>query len=269
MIVPAPASSAAPTASFVRSVPLRVIPRLDIKAPNLVKGIRLEGLRVIGDPADHAQRYFEQGADELMYQDIVASLYGRNSLIDLVRKTAERIFIPLTVGGGIRSIADIQALLRAGADKVCLNTAAVARPELITEAASTFGSQCVVIAIETIRQPNGTWKAFTDNGREHTGLDAYDWARRAVDLGAGELLLTSVDHEGTKQGFDLDFNKCLATTVGVPVVAHGGAGSAEHVAEVANLGVDGIAIASVLHYRQTTVGELKKSLAGSGVEVRP
>ena len=269
MIVPAPASSAAPTAPFVRSVPLRVIPRLDIKAPNLVKGIRLEGLRVIGDPADHAQRYFEQGADELMYQDIVASLYGRNSLIDLVRKTAERIFIPLTVGGGIRSIADIQALLRAGADKVCLNTAAVARPELITEAASTVGSQCVVIAIETIRQPNGTWKAFTDNGREHTGLDAYDWARRAVDLGAGELLLTSVDHEGTKQGFDLDFNKCLATTVGVPVVAHGGAGSAEHVAEVANLGVDGIAIASVLHYRQTTVGELKKSLAGSGVEVRP
>ena len=262
---PAPSTAAAP---FVRSVPLRIIPRLDIKAPNLVKGIRLEGLRVIGDPADHAQRYYEQGADELMYQDIVASLYGRNSLIDLVRKTAERIFIPLTVGGGIRSIADIQALLRAGADKVCLNTAAVARPELITEAASTFGSQCVVIAIETIRQPNGTWKAFTDNGREHTGLDAYDWARRAVDLGAGELLLTSVDHEGTKQGFDLDFNKRLATTVGVPVVAHGGAGSAAHVAEVANLGVDGVAIASVLHYHQTTVGELKKSLAGSGVEVR-
>ena len=265
---PTPASNAALAAPFLRSVPLRIIPRLDIKAPNLVKGIRLEGLRVIGDPADHAQRYFEQGADELMYQDIVASLYGRNSLIDLVRKTAERIFIPLTVGGGIRSIADIHALLRAGADKVCLNTAAVARPELITEAASTFGSQCVVIAIETIRQPNGTWEAFTDNGREHTGLDAYDWALRAVDLGAGELLLTSVDHEGTKQGFDLNFNKRLATTVGVPVVAHGGAGSAAQVAEVANLGVDGVAIASVLHYHQTTVGELKKSLAGSGVEVR-
>jgi cyclase len=254
---------------FVRTAPLRVIPRLDIKAPNLVKGIRLEGLRVIGDPADHAQRYFEQGADELMYQDIVASLYGRNSLTDLVRKTAERIFIPLTVGGGIRSVTDIQALLRAGADKVCLNTAAVARPEFITEAASTFGSQCVVIAIETIRQPNGSWKAFTDNGREHTGLDAYDWARKAVDLGAGELLLTSVDREGTKKGFDLEFIKRLATTVGVPVVAHGGAGSAAHVAEVANLGVDGVAIASVLHYKHNTVGDLKSALANASVAVRP
>ena len=262
----APSSSAAPVA---RTAPLRVIPRLDIKAPNLVKGIRLEGLRVIGDPADHAQRYFEQGADELMYQDIVASLYGRNSLTDLVRRTAERIFIPLTVGGGIRSVTDIQALLRAGADKVCINTAAVARPEFITEAATTFGSQCVVVAIETIRQPNGSWEAFTDNGREHTGLDAYDWARRAVDLGAGELLLTSVDREGGKKGFDLEFIRRLATTVGVPVIAHGGAGSAAHVAQVAGLGVDGVAIASVLHYKQTTVGELKQALGTAGVGVRP
>jgi len=196
-------------------------------------------------------------------------LYGRNSLTELVRKTAERIFIPLTVGGGIRSVTDIQALLRAGADKVCLNTAAVARPELISEAASTFGSQCVVVAIETIRQPSGAWKAFTDNGREHTGLDAYDWARRVVDLGAGELLLTSVDRDGTKKGFDLEFIKRLAATVGVPVVAHGGAGSAAHVAEVANLGVDGVAIASWLHYKHSTVGALKQELASAGVEVRP
>lgn len=253
----------------VRRAPLRIIPRLDIKAPNLVKGIRLEGLRVIGDPADHAQRYFEQGADELMYQDIVASLYGRNSLTELVRKTAERIFIPLTVGGGIRSVADIQNLLRAGADKVCLNTAAVARPALISEAASTFGSQCIVIAIETIRQTNGSWEAFTDNGREHTGLDAYDWARRAVDLGAGELLLTSVDREGTKKGFDVEFIKRLATTVGVPVVAHGGAGSAAQVAEVANLGVDGVAIASLLHYKLSTISDLKRELTNAHIEVRP
>jgi cyclase len=262
--VPAPAA-----APMIRTAPLRVIPRLDIKAPNLVKGIRLEGLRVIGDPADHAQRYFEQGADELMYQDIVASLYGRNSLTELVRRTAERIFIPLTVGGGIRSVSDIQGLLRAGADKVCLNTAAVARPELISEAASTFGTQCIVVAIETIRQPDGSWEAFTDNGREHTGLDAYDWARRVVDLGAGELLLTSVDREGTKKGFDLEFIRRLATTVDVPVVAHGGAGSAAQVAEAARLGVDGVAIASLLHYRLSTIGELKAGLTAAGIAVRP
>jgi cyclase len=269
MSTPAASESRVTNLPVVRRAPLRIIPRLDIKAPNLVKGIRLEGLRVIGDPADHAQRYFEQGADELMYQDIVASLYGRNSLTELVRKTAERIFIPLTVGGGIRSVADIQNLLRAGADKVCLNTAAVARPALISEAASTFGSQCIVIAIETIRQTNGSWEAFTDNGREHTGLDAYDWARRAVDLGAGELLLTSVDREGTKKGFDVDFIKRLATTVGVPVVAHGGASSAAQVAEVAGLGVDGVAIASLLHYKWSTISELKRELTNAGVEVRP
>lgn len=249
-------------------MPLRLIPRLDIKAPNLVKGIRLEGLRVIGDPAEHAVRYFEQGADELMYQDIVASLYERNSLADLVRKTAERIFIPLTVGGGIRTTADIQNLLRAGADKVCINTAAVKRPAFITEAATTFGSQCVVVAIETIRQNDGHWEAFTDNGREHTGLDAYDWARRAVDLGAGELLLTSVDREGTKKGFDLEFIQRLATSVGVPVIAHGGPGTPAHLVEAAKLGVDGVAVASLLHYKQATVDELKNHLASAGIAVR-
>jgi len=249
-------------------MPLRIIPRLDIKAPNLVKGIRLEGLRVIGNPADHAQRYFEQGADELIFQDIVASLYGRNSLADLVRESASRIFIPLTVGGGIRSCADIHALLRAGADKVCINTAAMGRPEFITEAARSFGSQCIVIAVETIRQVDGSWKAFTDNGREHTGLDAYDWARRAVDLGAGELILTSVDREGGRKGFDLEFIARLARTVGVPVVAHGGAGSIADVAAVAALGVDGVAVASILHYKQVAVGDLKTGLAAAGVEVR-
>ena len=251
-----------------RTIPLRIIPRLDIKAPNLVKGIRLEGLRVLGDPAVYAQQYYEAGADELMYQDIVASLYGRNSLTDLVRRTSERVFIPLTVGGGIRTVMDIQGLLRAGADKVCLNTAAVARPELISEAASTFGSQCIVIAIETIRQPDGTWKAFTDNGREHTGLDAYDWARRAVDLGAGELLLTSVDREGTKKGFDLEFIKRLAKTVSVPVVAHGGAGCEQHIIEAAKLGVDGVAVASLFHYKNKSITDLKKALANAEIEVR-
>lgn len=249
-------------------MPLRIIPRLDIKAPNLVKGMKLEGLRVIGDPAEHAIRYAEQGADELMYQDIVASLYNRNSIADLVRKTAERIFIPLTVGGGIRTIADIQNLLRAGADKVCINTEAMKRPTFITEAATTFGSQCVVVAIETIRQLNGTWHAFTDNGRGRTGLDAYDWALKAVELGAGELLLTSVDREGMRKGFDIDFIKRLAKAVDIPVIAHGGAGNAQHLADVAALGVDGIALASVLHYKTSTVGDLKRDLAQCGHEVR-
>jgi cyclase len=248
--------------------PLRIIPRLDIKAPNLVKGIRLEGLRVIGDPAEFAERYFRQGADEIIYQDIVASLYGRSSIVDLVRATAEQIFVPLTVGGGIRSQSDIQQLLRAGADKVCINTAAVQRPEFISEAARSFGSQCITVAVETIRQRDGSWKAFTDNGREHTGLDAYDWAKRAVELGAGELLLTSVDKEGTGKGFDLDFVKRLARSVGVPVVAHGGAGSVDDLQAVADTGVDGIAVASLLHYEKTTVAEMKAGLAASGVAVR-
>jgi len=249
-------------------MPLRIIPRLDIKAPNLVKGIHLEGLRVIGNPADHAQRYFEQGADELIFQDIVASLYGRNSLADLVRESASRIFIPLTVGGGIRSCADIHALLRAGADKVCINTAAMARPEFISEAARSFGSQCVVVALETIRQPDGRWEVFTNNGRQRTGLEAYDWAMRAVDLGAGELLLTSVDQEGTCRGLDLNLIRRLARAVPVPVVAHGGVGSTAHILEAAQLGIDGVALAHLLHYRKKTLHDIKQELIASGMEVR-
>lgn len=249
-------------------MPLRLIARLDIKAPNLVKGVRLEGLRVIGDPAEHAARYVAQGADEIHYQDIVASLYNRNSIADLVRATAERIFVPLTVGGGVRSVADIRALLRAGADKVCINTAAVHRPEFIREAASTFGSQCVVVAIEAIRQAPGRWEAFTDNGREHTGLDARDWARRAVELGAGEILLTSVDREGTAKGMDLDFIRTVGADLPVPVVAHGGAGDPAHLPAAAALGVDAIAVAHLLHYGKATVGQLKQALADAGHLVR-
>jgi imidazole glycerol-phosphate synthase subunit HisF len=222
----------------VSSTPLRIIPRLDIKAPNLVKGMKLEGLRVIGDPTEYAQRYVDQGADELLYQDIVASLYNRNSLADLVQRTAERIFVPLTVGGGIRSVLDIQNLLRAGADKICINTAAIARPAFITEAASTFGSQCIVVALETIRQRDGTWKCFTDNGRQPTGLDAYDWAQRAVELGAGELLFTSVDREGMKKGFELDVAERIAKQVGVPVIVHGGAGKPDDLVAAARAGVN-------------------------------
>jgi len=249
-------------------MPIRIIPRLDIKAPNLVKGVQLEGLRVMGDPAVYAQTYFEQGADEIYYQDIVASLYNRSSIVDLVRKTAEMIFVPLTVGGGIRTVKDIQTLLRAGADKISINTAAVGRPELLLESARVFGTQCIVVAIETIRQRDGRWEVFTNNGRDRTGLDAYDWAMRCVELGAGELLLTSVDREGTMKGFDLEFISLLARRVDVPVVAHGGAGKLQDFVEVARLGVDGIAVAALLHYKKCTVAEIKQHLAAAGLEVR-
>lgn len=249
-------------------MPLRIIPRLDIKAPNLVKGVRLEGLRVMGKPEDFASRYFADGADELHYQDIVASLYGRSNIVDLIKETAEHIFVPLTVGGGIRTLSDIQQILRAGADKVCLNTAATMRPEFITEAAKSFGAQCVVVGIETIRQADGRWKVFTDNGREPTGMDAYDWAMRAVDLGAGELLLTSVDREGTFKGFEFEFIQQIAPRVPVPVVAHGGAGTLDDFVKAAKAGVDGVAVAGVLHYNKLTVKDIKRHLVAEGVEVR-
>jgi cyclase len=247
---------------------VRIIPRLDIKPPNLVKGIHLEGFRVIGDPAEHAVRYYQQGADELLYIDIVASLYGRNSIIDLVERTAEQIYVPLTVGGGIRSVQDIHKLLRAGADKVAINTGAVRNPGFISEAAKVFGSQCVVVSIEAIRQTDGTWEAFTDNGREHTGLDAVAWAKRAVDLGAGEILLTSVDREGTRKGFDLDLIAAVGPNLPVPVIACGGAGSIDHVAEAVRAGADAVTVAGLLHYKMETIDTLKQGLAERGVDVR-
>src|SRR6478609_312410 len=195
---------------------IRLIPRLDIKGPNLIKGIHLEGLRKIGDPQEHARRYYEQGADELIYMDIVASLYGRNSLVDIISRTARDVFIPMTVGGGVRSVDDVRELLRAGADKVAINTAAVRRPELITEVSQAFGSQCMVLSIEAKRTTGGKWTAYTDNGREHTGLDVVEWARRGVELGAGEIMLTSVDQEGTRKGFDVELVRQVSTAASVP-----------------------------------------------------
>jgi cyclase len=246
----------------------RIIPRLDIKAPNVVKGVHLEGLRVIGDPAEHAIRYYEQGADEILYVDIVASLYERNSLADLVSQTADQIFIPLTVGGGIRTVDDIHRLLRAGADKVAINTAAVRDPRFISEAARIFGSQCIVISIQAMRRRQGSWEAFTDNGREHTHLDAVGWAKRAVELGAGEVLLTSVDQEGTRKGFDLDLIAAVGPHVDVPVIACGGAGTIDDVSAALLQGADAVAIASLLHYRHETIQTLKTGLASRGIEVR-
>lgn len=228
---------------------IRIIPRLDIKGQNLVKGIHLEGLRVLGKPEDFARHYYECGADELMYQDVVASLYGRNSLHDIISRTAKNVFIPLTVGGGLRTIKDIKEVLRAGADRVSLNTSAIKNPEFIKEASEKFGSSTIVISIEAIRQPDGRYLAYTDNGREHTGVEVFEWAKRVEELGAGEIVITSVDKEGTGLGYDIELTKKIANAVSIPVVASGGAGNLEHIKKVIVEGkVDAVAIASILHY---------------------
>ncbi len=244
---------------------IRIIPRLDIKGPNLVKGIHLEGLRVLGDPDAFARYYYENGADELMYQDVVASLYERNSLHEIVRKTARQLFIPLTVGGGIRTLTDIRDVLRAGADKVCLNTAAVRNPELVRAASRAFGSSTIVVAVEAIKQPGptGRYEAFTENGREATGLEAVEWATRLAEMGAGELIITSVDREGTGLGFDGALIRAIADAVSIPVIAHGGAGCLDHVIDVCQQGhAHAVALSSLLHYEFITHPEYQPPGAG-------
>jgi len=248
---------------------VRVIARLDIKAPNLVKGVHLEGLRVMGVPSEFSERYYLGGADEIIYQDIVASLYGRNNILDLVKDTAINVFIPMTIGGGIRSIEDARAALRAGGDKVSINTAATKSPELIKELAKTFGSQCVVVTIESIRGSDGIHRVFTDNGREDTGLETCSWAEQVEKLGAGEILITSVDREGTFKGFDINLIKNISERVNVPIIAHGGAGSPEDVVSAIRDGhADAVAIAGILHYEHFSIFDIKKALADAGYEVR-
>jgi len=247
----------------------RVIARLDVKGPNLVKGIHLEGLRVMGDPQRFAQRYYAEGADEILYVDIVASLYGRNSILEVVRRTAAAVFVPMTVAGGLRRLDDVRDALRSGADKVAINTAAVARPELIREVTLAFGSQCMVLSIQTKKIAPDRWEAYTDNGRERSGRDALEWACQGVELGAGELLVTSVDHEGTQKGMDLEFLARVTALVDVPVIAGGGAGTPEHACRaITEAGADAVAVASMLHYGKHTVGEIKARLAQAGVPVR-
>lgn len=240
---------------------VRIIPRLDIKGPNLVKGIHLEGLRVLGTPADFAKYYYEQGADELMFMDVVASLYDRNSLDEIISETAKHIFIPITVGGGIRTIGDIHKALRAGADKVSINTAAIKDPDFIRRACREFGSSTIVVAIEAIRQAGDKYFAFTDNGREYTGVEVVEWAKKVQDCGAGELVITSVDNEGTGKGFDLNLIRSVAEVVSIPVIAHGGAGSLNDVKSLLQSEiVDAIALASVLHYDAIKV--LQSNMSG-------
>jgi imidazole glycerol-phosphate synthase subunit HisF len=248
---------------------IRIIPRLDIKGPNLIKGVRLEGLRVVGDPHEFALRYYQEGADELIYMDIVASLYGRNNLSEIVSRAADRIFIPITVGGGIRSVDDARHILRSGADKIAINTAAVARPELISEVAHHFGSQAMVLSVEAKQIADGKWEAYTDNGRERTGLDVVDWVKKGVALGAGEVLITSVDREGTKKGFDTHLVKSVSDSVEVPVIASGGMGKEEDLVDVVlSGGVQAVAIADVLHYRRQSMADLRSAARAEGLSVR-
>jgi cyclase len=248
---------------------IRLIARLDIKGPNLIKGIHLEGLRVIGSPNEHALRYYEQGADELIYMDCVASLYGRNNLREIVRSAAQDVFVPMTVGGGIRSVEDVADLLRCGADKVAVNTAAVANPKLITEIARRFGSQCTVLSIEAKQTAPERWEAYTNNGREPTGLDVIEWVKRGVELGAGEVLLTSVDREGTRRSFDVPLVRAVTTEVSVPVIASGGMGKPEDLVEVVQQAeADAVAMADILHYRRATLGAVRRVALDAGLHVR-
>jgi imidazole glycerol-phosphate synthase subunit HisF len=248
---------------------VRLIARLDIKGHNLIKGIHLEGLRVIGAPNEYALRYYQQGADELIYMDCVASLYGRNSLGDIIQNAARDVFVPMTVGGGIRSVEDATNLLRCGADKVAVNTAAVANPKLISDISRCFGSQCTVLSIEARQVGPDQWEALTDNGRERTGLDVIDWVKKGVELGAGEVLLTSVDREGTRKGFDVPLIQAVAQEVSVPVIASGGMGKSEDTIDAVLEGkADAIAMADILHYGRATIGDIRNVAISANIEVR-
>ncbi len=249
---------------------IRLIARLDVKDENLVKGIQFEGLRKLGNPNEFAKRYYFDGIDEILYVDIVASLYNRNNLSSIVKKTVNDVFIPVCVGGGLRSIDDIREILSMGADKVAVNTAAIKRPELITEVANTFGSQCIVLSIQAkkSRTQEGKWEAYYDNGRAHSGFDVIKWAKRGVDLGAGEILLTSVDNEGLQRGMDPDLVEQVSKAVSVPVIFGGGVGCAKDIVESAQAGADAVACASVLHYEKATVQNLKRDIRNHGIEVR-
>ena len=249
----------------------RIIPCLDVDRGRVVKGVKFVGIRDAGDPAACARAYHEQGADELVFLDITASAEARPILLEVVRKTAEEVFLPLTVGGGIRSVENARELLRAGADKVSLNTAAVERPDLITEVAEAFGCQCVVLAVDARRRAGGGWEVTTHGGRTPTGKDVLEWIEEGAKRGAGEILLTSMDADGTKEGYDLELTRKVSRAVGVPVIASGGAGKKEHFAEVLGEegGADAALAASLFHFGELTVPEVKRYLQERGIAVRP
>ncbi len=255
-------------------VAVRVIPCLDVDAGRVVKGVNFENLRDAGDPVELAAVYDAQGADELTFLDVTASSSGRATMLDVVSRTADQVFIPLTVGGGVRSVADVDALLRAGADKVSVNTAAIARPELLAELSRQFGSQCIVLSVDARTVPGGSaptpsgWEITTHGGRRGTGIDAIEWARRGAELGVGEILLNSMDADGTKAGFDLPMLRAVRAAVSVPVIASGGAGSVGDFAPAVQAGADAVLAASVFHFGELTIGEVKAAMAAEGITVR-
>ena len=247
----------------------RIIPCLDVSAGRVVKGVNFVELRDAGDPVEIARRYDEQGADELTFLDITASSDDRDIILHVVEQVAEQVFIPLTVGGGVREVADVRRLLNAGADKVSMNTAAVNRPELIAEAADKVGSQCIVVAIDAKQVAPGQWQVFTHGGRNNTGLDAIAWAQHVVELGAGEILLTSMDRDGTRAGFDLDLTRAVSDAVAVPVIASGGVGTLEHLVEGVSIGhADAVLAASIFHFGEYSVREAQELMRSRGIEVR-
>ncbi len=246
----------------------RIIPCLDVKEGRVVKGVNFVDLRDAGDPVENAKFYDEQMADELVFLDITASYEKRFIMIDVVKRVAETVFMPFTVGGGIRSIEDIRELLKAGADKVSINTAAVKRPELVAEAAKAFGSQCIVVAIDAKRK-GGSWEVYIHGGRTPTGIDAIEWARKVQELGAGEILLTSMDRDGTKEGYDIELTRAIAEAVEIPVIASGGAGNLEHLYQgIVEGKADAVLAASIFHYREYSIVEAKRYLKERGVPVR-
>ena len=252
----------------------RVIPCLDVHGGQVTRGVKFGraeegGLRNVGDPVELALRYNEQGADEMVFFDITASAHGRATIVDVIQRTADQCFMPLTVGGGIRAVEDMQAMLRAGADKVSINSSALATPDLIRAGAEKFGSQCIVVSIDARKTGPDQWEVFSHGGRKPTGLDAVEWAQQAVALGAGEIVLNSIDADGTKAGFDLIITRRISEAVAVPVVASGGAGSLEHMADVLEQGrADAVLAASIFHFGEYTVGDVKRFLAGRGIPVR-
>jgi cyclase len=247
----------------------RVIPCLDVDKGRVVKGTNFVDLRDAGDPVELAARYEVEGADELCFLDITASHERRDTVVELARRTADNVFVPFTIGGGIRSVADAQAVLDAGADKVSVNSAAVRRPELVGELAGVFGAQCVVLAIDARRSGEGSWEVYVDGGRTPTGRDAVAWAREAVERGAGEILLTSMDRDGTEDGYDLPLTRAVADAVDVPVIASGGAGTLDHLVEaIRDGGADAVLCASIFHYGRHTVREAKEHLRAAGIPVR-
>ncbi len=247
----------------------RIIPCLDVRDGKIVKGINFVGIREVGDPVECAEEYNRQGADEIVFLDITATHEHRKTMADVVRRTAEKVFVPLTVGGGISTIEDFATMLRAGADKVSVNSAALKNPDLIAQAADKFGSQCVVVAIDARKMEDGSWHAYVAGGRKDTGIDAVWWAKRACELGAGEILLTSMDADGTKEGFDLPLLNAVCEVVNIPVIASGGCGTLEHFSEVfEKTGADAALAASLFHYRELTVGQVKEHLHAHNIPVR-